>query len=123
MTDVLNIALAQLNPTVGDIQGNLARIRDARKACAGCDLLVCSELALIGYPPEDLVMRPAVIEATRRAVRAGRVSIAFSGRIGSKALTRGTYVATVTATNTLGTKSRRVSARFTIVGGPGATRR
>jgi NAD+ synthase len=68
MTDALNIALAQLNPTVGDIQGNLARIRDARNACDGCDLLICSELALIGYPPEDLVMRPAVIEATRRAV-------------------------------------------------------
>jgi NAD+ synthase len=68
MTDALVIALAQLNPTVGDIQGNLARIRDARTSVKGCDLLVCAELALIGYPPEDLVMRPAVIEATRRAV-------------------------------------------------------
>ncbi len=68
MTDALVIALAQLNPTVGDIQGNLARIRDARAAAGAADLLVCAELALIGYPPEDLVMRPAVIEATRRAV-------------------------------------------------------
>src|SRR3954449_262740 len=68
MTDVLTIALAQLNPTVGDIEGNLARIRGARDAAIGCDLLVCAELALIGYPPEDLVMRPAVVEATRQAV-------------------------------------------------------
>jgi NAD+ synthase len=68
MTDTLVIALAQLNPTVGDIQGNLARIRDARAAAAPCDLLACAELALIGYPPEDLVMRPAVVEATRRAI-------------------------------------------------------
>ena len=40
----------------------------ARTAAAGCDLLVCTELALIGYPPEDLVLRPAVLAATRRAV-------------------------------------------------------
>jgi NAD+ synthase len=68
MTDTLVIALAQLNPIVGDVQGNLERIRQARAASSGCDLLVCAELALIGYPPEDLVRRPAVLEATRRAV-------------------------------------------------------
>ncbi len=69
MPDTLGIALAQLNPTVGDVAGNLAKIRECRQACgSACDLLVCSELALIGYPPEDLVLRPAVIEATRRAI-------------------------------------------------------
>jgi len=69
MSDRLVIGLAQLNPAVGDISGNLTRIRDARMACApSCDLVVCGELALIGYPPEDLVLRPAVIEATRRAI-------------------------------------------------------
>jgi NAD+ synthase len=69
MPDTLALALAQLNPTVGDIAGNLAAIRAARTACGtGSDLLVCSELALIGYPPEDLVLRPAVLAATRRAV-------------------------------------------------------
>jgi NAD+ synthase len=67
MLDSLTLALAQLNPTVGDIAGNLAAIRAARTSCAS-DLIVCSELALIGYPPEDLVLRPAVIAATRRAV-------------------------------------------------------
>jgi NAD+ synthase len=68
MADSFVIALAQLNPTVGDVQGNLARIRAARAAAGPCHLVVCAELALIGYPPEDLVMRPAVVEATRRAV-------------------------------------------------------
>src|SRR5436190_6794549 len=69
MSDTLSIAVAQINPTVGDIQGNLAKIRHARAAAAGADLLVCSELALIGYPPEDLVLRPAVVAATRRAIQ------------------------------------------------------
>ena len=67
MPDTLDLALAQLNPTVGDIAGNLAAIRAARTG-SGSDLIVCSELALIGYPPEDLVLRPAVLAATRRAV-------------------------------------------------------
>ena len=66
----LTIALAQLNPTVGDIDGNLARIRRARDRAAadGADLVVMSELALIGYPPEDLVLRPSVIEACHAAI-------------------------------------------------------
>jgi len=69
MPDSFAIGLAQINPTVGDIAGNLAKIREARAAAGeGCDLLVCSELALIGYPPEDLVLRPAVLTATRRAI-------------------------------------------------------
>src|SRR2546427_3344195 len=67
----LRIALAQVNPTVGDVDGNLARIRAARASCpADCDLVVCSELVTVGYPPEDLVLRPAVIEATRSVVEA-----------------------------------------------------
>ena len=68
MADVLSIALAQLNPTVGDIEGNVVRVKSARNRATGCDLIVCAELALIGYPPEDLVLRPAVLDATRRAV-------------------------------------------------------
>jgi NAD+ synthase len=71
MKDTLTIGLAQLNPTVGDVAGNLAKIRRAREACRGrCDLLVCGELVMIGYPPEDLVLRPAVLAATKRAVEA-----------------------------------------------------
>jgi len=69
MSDTLSIAVGQINPTVGDIQGNLAKIRQARAAAGGdADLVVCSELALVGYPPEDLVLRPSVVAAARRAV-------------------------------------------------------
>ena len=68
MPDTLVLALAQFNPTVGDVAGNLAKIREARAAGSACDLVVCSELALIGYPPEDLVLRPAVIDATHHAI-------------------------------------------------------
>ncbi|MFA5530547.1 MAG: NAD+ synthase [Thiohalomonadaceae bacterium] len=63
----LRIALAQLNPTVGDIDGNAAKIvawalraRDELKA----DLVVFPELALTGYPPEDLLLRPAFLDRT-----------------------------------------------------------
>jgi NAD+ synthase len=66
----LTIALAQLNPTVGDIDGNLEKIRRARAqaGAAQADLLVLSELAVVGYPPEDLVLRPSVVESCREAV-------------------------------------------------------
>ena len=61
----LSIALAQLNPTVGDLPGNAALIRRARDTAAagGADLVVFSELVLVGYPPEDLVLRPSLVEA------------------------------------------------------------
>jgi NAD+ synthase len=59
--DFLSIALAQLNPVVGDCPGNLARARSARAqaAMAGADLILFSELFITGYPPEDLVLKPA----------------------------------------------------------------
>ncbi len=58
--DRLVLALAQLNPTVGDVAGNLELIRQARAeaAAGGADVLLTSELALSGYPPEDLVLKP-----------------------------------------------------------------
>ena len=61
MTDTLTIALAQLNPIMGDIPGNLARARNARAeaAASGADIILFSELYIIGYPPEDLVLKPA----------------------------------------------------------------
>ena len=64
MTETLKIALAQLNPIVGDITGNAAKIRAARDeaAEAGADLVVYSELVLTGYPPEDLMLKPAFQE-------------------------------------------------------------
>ena len=70
MTDRLTIALAQLNPTVGDVAGNAALAREARAeaAKAGADLIVFPELFLIGYPPEDLVLKPALQEAVQAEV-------------------------------------------------------
>ena len=68
----LKIALAQLDPTVGDLTGNAARMRAARaKARAlGADLVVLPELFLAGYPPEDLVLKPAFADACRSAAEA-----------------------------------------------------
>jgi NAD+ synthase len=66
------ITLAQLNPTVGDIAGNAAKARDARAQAraAGADLVVLPELFLAGYPPEDLVLKPAFQSACRAAIEA-----------------------------------------------------
>jgi NAD+ synthase len=70
MTDTLTLALAQLNPTVGDLPGNLARIRSARRRAAelGADLVVYPELIVSGYPPEDLVLKRAFQRAVEAAV-------------------------------------------------------
>jgi NAD+ synthase len=66
----LVIGLAQVNPTVGDVPGNLALIRRVRDAAAqSADLIVFPELVLVGYPPEDLVLRPALVEAAAAALR------------------------------------------------------
>ncbi|MCZ8124802.1 MAG: NAD+ synthase [Magnetospirillum sp.] len=72
MTARLAIALAQTDPKVGDVAGNLARIRAARAEAAalGADLVVFSELVVAGYPPEDLVLKPAFQDACRKAVDA-----------------------------------------------------
>ena len=70
MTDTLNIALAQLNPTVGDIDGNLNLVRAARRDAGRADLLVTGELMVCGYPPEDLVLKPSFQRAVEKQVRA-----------------------------------------------------
>ena len=69
--DILRIAVAQLNPAVGDIAGNLARAREARADAArqGADLVLFTELFICGYPPEDLVLKPAFLRACERAVQ------------------------------------------------------
>jgi len=68
MPDRFRIALAQLNPVMGDIAGNLARARAARKAAAGADVILFSELFIVGYSPEDLVLKPALQADARAAV-------------------------------------------------------
>ncbi|OLB98428.1 MAG: NAD+ synthase [Candidatus Rokubacteria bacterium 13_1_40CM_68_15] len=68
----LRIALAQINPTVGDLEGNVRQIVDGiDRACAlGAGLVAFPELAVPGYPPEDLVFKSAFIEANLRALEA-----------------------------------------------------
>src|SRR5437879_5360742 len=70
--DRLAIALAQLNATVGDVAGNAEKVRRARATAAGqgADLVIFPELFIAGYPPEDLVLKPAFQAACRAAVEA-----------------------------------------------------
>ena len=70
--DRLVIALAQINCVVGDIDNNARAIRAARAEAAGlgADLVLFSELFLAGYPPEDLVLKPAFQESCRTALEA-----------------------------------------------------
>lgn len=65
MTDRLIIALAQLNASVGDLAGNADAILAARALVPAADLLVTPELSIVGYPPEDLVLKPALVEAAK----------------------------------------------------------
>jgi len=67
---IIRIALAQINPTVGDFAGNttkiIASIEQAHRA--GADIVAVPELALTGYPPEDLLLKPQFISANRKAL-------------------------------------------------------
>jgi NAD+ synthase (glutamine-hydrolysing) len=69
---VVRVALGQLNPTVGDLDGNAARMAEwtARATGDGADLIAFPELALTGYPPEDLVLRPAFVRDNLAALDA-----------------------------------------------------
>ena len=66
----MKIAIAQLNATVGDLPGNVSRIADfaARAKGEGADLMVTPELALCGYPPEDLLLREDFLAACDKAL-------------------------------------------------------
>ncbi|MBO0692466.1 MAG: NAD+ synthase, partial [Acidimicrobiaceae bacterium] len=66
----LRVALCQINTTVGDLVGNVERIVDAigRAEEAGADLVVLPELAVTGYPPEDLLLKPGFIADNRAAL-------------------------------------------------------
>lgn len=72
----MRIALAQLNPIIGDIAGNQRKIADMldRARDADADLLITPELAILGYPPRDLLLKPRIIEQCVQAVEqlAGR---------------------------------------------------
>lgn len=70
--DTLRVAIAQINTAVGDIEGNVKRIVDKirRARSHGADLVTFPELAVSGYPPEDLLLKPHFIEANRKGLEA-----------------------------------------------------
>jgi len=78
----MKIAIAQLNPTVGDLEGNAAKALKAREDAGrmGADLVVFSELFLAGYPPEDLVLKPSFQRTSRETVL--KLAAATSGEPG-----------------------------------------
>src|SRR4051794_8577167 len=67
----MRIALAQINPTVGDLAGNLQKHLDflTRARDAGAQVVVFPELSIVGYPPKDLLLKPAVIRLCADAVQ------------------------------------------------------
>src|SRR5260370_1764553 len=67
-SDRLAIAIGQLNRIVGDIAGNADKARRARAQAAGADIVALPELFMSGYPPEDLVLKPAFQAACRAQV-------------------------------------------------------
>src|ERR1700729_2955091 len=75
------LAIAQVNPTVGDIKGNADLVRAARSKAAadGADLVAFPELVLVGYPPEDLVSRPSVLSAVEGAIDSLKADTADGG--------------------------------------------
>ena len=62
----MRVALLQLNPTVGDLEGNAALIGAAVRAAGAVDLCVTSEMALTGYPARDLLLQPGFIARAAR---------------------------------------------------------
>src|ERR1700685_176531 len=72
MPSPFQLALSQMNATVGDIAGNEAKITEQISAAAarGADLVLFPELAVTGYPPEDLLLRPSFIRAAQSSVNA-----------------------------------------------------
>src|SRR5690242_10653258 len=77
----LRLALAQVNPTVGDLAGNAALIRSwtAKAHQAGAHLVAFPEMMLTGYPVEDLTLRSSFVQASRAAVRELAAHLAADG--------------------------------------------
>lgn len=90
---MLTVAMAQLDPMVGDVRGNTELMLEAwrRAAERGADLVVFTELAVVGYPPEDLLLKPAFLEANLEAVErlAAEHPRGCAGIVGHVAKSRG----------------------------------
>ncbi len=88
----MKIALAQFNPTVGDFSGNATRILTLAEQAQqrGANLAVFTELCLCGYPPQDLLERPAFIEQNLKELKALAkrlplpAIVGYAGRVKSK---------------------------------------
>ena len=81
----LRIGLCQINTTVGDIEGNTKKILDyiAKGKKMGADLLAFPEMAVTGYPPEDLLLMPKFIEANLKAIdRIARATSSITALVG-----------------------------------------
>ncbi|MEA3184986.1 MAG: hypothetical protein QOJ74_1463 [Ilumatobacteraceae bacterium] len=113
----LRIALAQLNPKVGDLEGNVAKILAAydQAEAAGCDIVAFTELAITGYPPEDLVLKAGFVADNLEAL--GKVA-AHTGRcaavVGYVAADRDLYNAAAVCANgeVLGTYRKRLLPNY-----------
>jgi NAD+ synthase len=79
VTDLFRIALAQLNPIMGDIAGNLAKARAVRAAVPEADVILYPEHYITGYPPEDLVLKRAFQDDARDAVKEFAADTASGG--------------------------------------------
>jgi NAD+ synthase (glutamine-hydrolysing) len=77
----MRLALAQINPTVGDLGGNAALVREwtGKAAAAGAHLVAFPEMMLTGYPVEDLALRPSFVEASRQALTGLAKDLASDG--------------------------------------------
>src|SRR5437867_11004896 len=85
LMQMLRVVLAQINSTVGDFEGNVRKIIDSleRARRLGVTLVAFPELAITGYPPEDLLFKPAFLEANVRALdAAARASHGIAARVG-----------------------------------------
>lgn len=115
----LRIALAQLNPTVGDLDGNVAKIVGAydRAEAAGCDIIAFTELAITGYPPEDLVLKAGFVADNLEAL--AKVA-AHTGRcaavVGYVAADRDIYNAAAMCANgeVVGTYRKRLLPNYAV---------
>ena len=100
----MRLALAQINTTVGDLDGNRARILEAIEEARGAeaDLVLFPELAVTGYPPEDLLLRPGFVRAAERVARRDRARDARTS-------SRSSASPTSTATSTTPARSARTA--------------
>jgi len=69
MIGSLNIAIAQINPIVGNVSYNLNLVRGALAQCDDADIIVFPELVLCGYPPEDLILKTSFVQMCMNAAQ------------------------------------------------------